>query len=193
MCILATDHGFGRVQHRVTMLRKEAVLPSVNEGLAFPIRFPTKNKPPLNAANKKKEKEQPMTYLKHRFVWAGALALAIDSHISGHYVGPDQWRDHDCHALFTRPQLESGRMATNVTGWRSRGLARSRRVMRRWQSCSETMAIPPASLSTWNSNRWGIHMPVPTHTRRFLPDPTNYLAGGSSIQAARLIRITRPV
>src|ERR1017187_5417140 len=46
------------------------LLPSVNRGLAFLVRHP--NKPPLIAALEKKG-----IMMKNRFVWAGALALAI--------------------------------------------------------------------------------------------------------------------
>ena len=46
------------------------LLPSVNRGLAGPVRYP--NKPPLIAALEKKG-----IMMKNRFVWAGALALAI--------------------------------------------------------------------------------------------------------------------
>src|ERR1039458_7673101 len=52
------------------MLRREGLLPSVSNGLAFPVRSP--NKPPLIAAIKQKG-----IIMNNRFVWASALALAI--------------------------------------------------------------------------------------------------------------------
>src|ERR1039457_2814444 len=52
------------------MLRREGLLPSVSNGLAFPVRSP--NKPPRIAAIKQKG-----IIMKNRFVWVSALALAI--------------------------------------------------------------------------------------------------------------------
>src|ERR1039458_992990 len=70
MCTLVTDRGSRRVEHGVQMPRRDGLLPWVNVGWAGPVRYP--NKPPLIAALEKKG-----IMMKNRFVWAGALALAI--------------------------------------------------------------------------------------------------------------------
>src|ERR1035438_10828515 len=70
MCTLVTDRGSRRVEHGVQMPRRDGLLSWVNVGWAGPVRYP--NKPPLIAALEKKG-----IMMKNRFVWAGALALAV--------------------------------------------------------------------------------------------------------------------
>jgi len=72
MCIQAKDCGVGVGHHRVVVLRRATLLPVVNEGLAFSLESPPKNKSPLIAAI-----QQKAILMKNRYIWAGTLALAI--------------------------------------------------------------------------------------------------------------------